>query len=331
MNQQNYNEVIDMNKELCSVCICGVGLQWKNQLIVMLLPCEHMFHKNCLDQKNNKCQICEQTIDRYTDMYDIHIHPQRCADLLSVSYYDDMSTNTSLGFIDSIFDLATIFTRIPLLNNKTDGKHLCERLFSMNNITMKVYGLDSVKMEKKKVFICNHTSLLELPVIYYLFGTGFLASSIVGSSTIVDHIKKIVPLLTFDRGVGKVGNLKNTVELMKDFIKEKGSICLFPEGMMTHPDTLVRFRSGAFNTGYPVYAIVIKHLDIIADGYINGFLFKFGAKKNINLEVHILGPYYPPFDALKIERVRYDMAKIGDMVLSRVSNRGIVDRKGDHV
>jgi len=275
--------------------------------------------------------ICKHMIERYTNMHDVTIHPQRFADLLSVSYYENMSTNTSLGFIDSFFDLATILAKLPLIKNKTEGKRLCERLFSMNNITMKVYGLDRVKLEKHKVFICNHVTHLELPVIYYLFGTGFLASSIVGSSTIVDHVKKIVPLMTIDRGGCKIGKKKNTVELMKEFIKEKGSICLFPEGMMNHPDTLVRFRSGAFNTGYPIYAIVVKYLDIVADGEINGFLFKFGAKKNINLEVHILGPYYPPFDDLQIERVRYDMAKIGDMVLSRVSNRDIKDSKDERV
>ena len=43
------------------------------------------------------------------------------------------------------------------------------------------------------------------------------------------------------------------------------------------------------------------------------------------MEVHVLGPYYPPFNNTDIERIRLDMGKVGDMVLSRVSNRDIVD------
>ena len=175
------------------------------------------------------------------------------------------------------------------------------------------------------MYICNHVSHLELFVLYYLFENGFLASSIANTEHLIEKCKKVIPVLMVDRG-DKSRSL-NIVEEMRKFVEENGSICLFPEGLMKHPDALVRFRSGAFHIGYPVFAITIRHNDIISDGYLNGFLYKLGAKRNINMEVHVLGPYYPPFNESSIEKIRSEMAKYGNMVLSRVANRDIVDKK----
>ena len=41
---------IDYNKELNAIChICEIGLPWKNDDIVMLNPCEHMYHQKCCE------------------------------------------------------------------------------------------------------------------------------------------------------------------------------------------------------------------------------------------------------------------------------------------
>lgn len=317
---------IDYDKELNSRCACGTGLPWLKDQIVMIYPCEHMYHEKCFNKINDGiCSICHEPIVKKLSMFDDDLHHQRFADMLSMSYYDDMSNNTSAGFLDSIFDLASVFARLPFITTVGGGKDLCEQIFSLNNLTMKVYGLDKIKQEKTKVYICNHVSHFEFVVIYYLLGTGFLASSIVGQSKIVDQVKRVIPLMTFERG-DKDRNF-NIVDKMREFVDDKGSICLFPEGMMKHPDSLGRFRSGAFHINRPIFAVTIRHNDIIADGYVNGFLYKLGAKRDINMEVHILGPYYPPFDAAAIEQIRTDMAFYGNMVMSRVSNRDVKDSK----
>lgn len=316
---------IDYNKELNSICSCGVGLPWKRGTIVMAYPCEHMYHKSCFDKiLDNTCLICGQYIEKFFTMFDESLHHQRFADILSMTYYDNMSNNTPVRFLDSIFDLATVLARLPFVSDSKGGRELCEKIFSMNNLTLKIYGLDKIKLEKNKVYICNHVSHIELVVLYYLLGTGFLASSIVGQSQLVNKIKQVVSLLTFDRG--DKDRKINIIEEMRKFVDNKGSICLFPEGIMKHPDTLTRFRTGAFYIGRPLYAITIRHNDIICDGYINGFLYKLSGKRDINMEVHILGPYYPPFDEEAIEKIRVDMALHGNMVVSRVSNRDVKDK-----
>jgi hypothetical protein len=317
---------IDYDKILNSRCSCNVGLPWKLQPVVMAYPCEHMFHEKCFDALfDTKCPICQTHIEKKISMFDDDIHHQQFADILSMSNYDNMSHNTPGRFLDSIFDLASVIARIPFITTKNKGKEMCEDIFALNNLTMKVYGLEKIKLEKNKVYICNHVTHFELVVLYYLLGTGFLASSIVGQSGIVEQFKNIVPLLTFNRG--DKNRKLNIVDEMRQFVDDKGSICLFPEGIMKHPDVLVRFRSGAFHIGHPVYAITIKHNDIISDGYVNRFLYKLGGKRDINMEVHILGPYYPPFNDTLIEGIRSNMALHGNMILSRVSNRDVVDKK----
>lgn len=321
-----YMDDIDYNKVLNSRCICSIGLPWKEDTIIMAYPCEHMYHSQCFDNlKTDICKFCNTIIEKKLTMFDEDIHHQRFSDMLSVSYYDNMSSNTPLQFIDSMFDIITVLAKLPFLRSQKDGKILCEEIFSINNLTLKVHGLDKIKKEKNKVYICNHVSHYELIILYYILNTGFLASNVTNGINIMDYIKKIVPMFTFSRG-DKNRNF-NIIDEMKKFVDNTGSICIFPEGMMKHPDTLTRFRTGAFNINRPLYAITIKHNNIISDNLVNNFLYKLGAKRDINMEVHILGPYYPPFSENDIQQIRIDMAKYGNFVLSRVSNRDIKDKK----
>lgn len=318
------NDVIDYNKILNCKCYCSIGLCWNGDETVMAYPCEHMYHNRCFDKLDNKiCKICNTEIKKKLTMFDKDLHHQRFADILSMSYYDNMSNNTPVNFLDSIFDFASVMLSLPFLKSHEDGKLLCEKIFSMNNLTLKVHGLEKVKKIKNKVYICNHTSHYELIILYYLLKPGFLSSSIINDVGIAGYLKNVVNLFTFSRN--DTNRSYNIVDEMRKFVDKYGSICIFPEGLMKHPDSLVRFRSGAFHINRPIFAIVIRHNDILSDYVINKLLYKLGAKRDINIEVYILGPYYPPFSDKDIEQIRIDMAKYGNMVLSRVSNRDIKD------
>lgn len=326
-NNDNYVDKIDDNKILNCMCHCGYSLPFKNDIVVMLYPCEHLIHLNCFKKlKSRTCPYCQDRVNKIIRITDKDICFQRYADILSMSYYHNLSFNTMENFVDSFFDMVSVFVKIPFLKNQKDGKDLCKKLFSLNNLTLKVSGMEKLKLTDNKVFICNHVSYFEFIIIYYLFNCGFLASSIVGKSSLVDQFRKIVPLLTFNRGDKSNNKGKSVVDQMRDFVDEKGSICLFPEGLMHHPDTITRFRTGCFYINRPLYSITIKHNDLIMNETVNGFLFQLGSKKNMNVEVIVQGPYYPPFSDDDMEKVRTDMAKKGKMLLSRVSNRDIKDK-----
>lgn len=321
---ENKEDNIDYNKVLNSKCICSIGLPWKEDTIIMAYPCEHMYHSSCYNKlENNICKFCNIAIEKKLTMFDKDLHHQRFSDILSVSYYDNMSSNTPLKFLDSVFDIINVLVKLPFVKSQKEGKIIAEEILSINNLTLKVYGLEKIKKEKNKVYICNHVSQYELIIIYYLLGTGFLSTANLKNVNLIEQLKRVVSMLMVDRG--NKNREYNIVDEMRKFVDENGSICIFPEGMMKHPDALVRFRSGAFHINRPIYAITIRHHDIISDNIINNFLYKLGAKRDINMEVHILGPYYPPFTDNYIQQIRNDMAKHGNFLLSRVSNRDVRD------
>ena len=316
---------INYDKILNCRCSCKRSLTSKKELTIMLYPCEHLMHNSCYKNLNNNvCPICSENIEKFLTLFDKDLHYQRFVDILSMSYYSDLSSTTMMRFTDSIFDSLSALIRMPFTNDVKGAKKINEDIFALNNMTMKVYGMEKLKKEKKKVFICNHVSHLEFAIIYYLFETGFLAAGIVKNSKLMDEFKKVIPFLIFDRG--EKNRKLNIIEQMKNFVDKHGSICIFPEGIMKHPDVLLRFRTGAFHIGYPVYSITIRHIDVISDEYLHNFLYKLGGKRNINIEVHVNGPYYPPFSNNDIDSIRSSMAKNGKMVLSRVSNRDVDDK-----
>ena len=73
-------------------------------------------------------------------------------------------------------------------------------------------------------------------------------------------------------------NPSKKVDEMRKFVDKHGSICIFPEGVMKHPDTLIRFRSGAFKIDRPIYAVSIRHNDVVVDRSVFGSFLNYLGK-----------------------------------------------------
>ena len=311
-------------KIINSRCICKKGLPWINLKVVMILPCEHLIHQECLnkDIKNNKyiCPICSKKIFKIIDhKYYRHDHKyfQQCIDILSVTNFDN---STSINMIEVTKNLPlflNILCNIPLDSGIQHGENICSKIFNMNNIKINVYGFNKLKNITKKVYISNHTCYLDFIILFYILKTGFVSSSAILDNVISKNLLNIIQCMIIKRG-----NTKNTVQQMKDYVDKHNSICLFPEGMMTNPNTLIEFRTGAFYIGYPIIPIVIKYKNVISAMDISNFILKIASYQIEEVDVFILDPYYPPFDHKKI---RLEMAKTGNLLLSRVSNRDLHD------
>lgn len=315
----------DINKIINARCICKNGLPWIDEDVIMLDPCEHLIHKKCFNKlKTVNCPYCHGHISRIISENDFKYNEsfyQKCIDIISVSNFDKMSKIYSDQILLNIPNLLGAVVNIPFTRGMRSAKKLCEDIFSMNNIEIKVRGFNKIK-SGPKVFIANHTSHLDFFTIFYVLGTGFLSSSVVKDNVVSNQLTNILPLLIIDRG--KKGG--STVDKMRKYVETYGSICLFPEGMITHPDTIIRFRTGAFNIGYPVYPVVLKYTNVVGDMSTPNFILKIASRQRETIEMHILDPFFPPFDENKIELVRYAMADRGKMVLSRVSNRDITEQ-----
>lgn len=313
-----------MNKIINAKCVCRNGLAWIIEEVIMLDPCEHLIHKKCFSKlKTFNCPYCNKHISRIISANDFKYNKslyQKCIDIISVSNFDKMSRIYSDEVVLNLPNLIGTLVYFPFIKGVDECRNLLENVFYMNNIEIKVRGLNKIK-PGPKVFIANHTSYIDFLIIFYVLGTGFLSSSTINSNPLTKQMTKMLPVLIIDRSKKN----ENTVNKMKEYVETHGSICLFPEGIMTHPDTLIRFRTGAFNIGYPVYPIVLKYKNVISDMSSSNFILKLASAQHEVIEMHILDPFYPPFDENKIELVRYAMANRGKMVLSRVSNRDIVE------
>lgn len=310
-----------MDKIINSRCICKKGLPWIMTKVIMFEPCEHLFHKKCV-RDMALCPICNIRVDKVrtiTDTINNNRDKQRFVDILSMTNTVDSYKIDPLDVIDNVIDLGSILLQIPFARGMKQGLEICKKILSMNNVDIIVRGEDKI-LKTPKVFISNHTCYPDFIVLFYVLKSGFLSSSVLGETWIGEKLSKIVPLLMIQRGKDV-----NTVDKMREYIKEKGSICLFPEGMITNQETIIKFRTGAFHTGYPVQPIVIRYDPLPSDISVTKFVLRWSSCKKMTITVDILDPIYPPFDEEKIEYTRKKMAEVGNMHLSRVSNKDLKD------
>ena len=324
-NKSSSNE----NKSLNSKCICGAGLIWKKYSQVMLEPCEHIVHCKCLNlQKDkSKCPICKNNItgsntliqlrDKLKSTRSKELY-QKYVDMVSMTNFDNIYNGKKNIF--NLIDVIGIASSFPFLSGYDDGQNGCREVLSLMNSKIIVKGMNYINPKTPKVFIANHTTYIDFIIIFYLLRCGFLASTVIKESWLGRQIMNIIPLLIIERGKDT-----NTVDRMREYVKKTGSICLFPEGMISHPDTIIRFRTGAFYIGYPIHPIVLRYDPVIYDTDVSKLVEKISSEPNVTIYVDILPAEYPPFDMKKIEMIRKKMGKAGNLALSRVSNRDIKD------
>ena len=316
-----------MNKVINSRCICKEPLAAKDKRVEMMIPCEHMIHINCYTNTNH-CPFCNKRINnRLTfNMVKKEIasgnkqYLQKYIDMLTVH---NVSVNQEVNMINIIkksYNAMSYFTQFMNIKNEYDVRMLCKNVF--NTIPVKIYIKNSELITSdKKVYICNHKSYLDAVFIYYVLNCGFLASSDITKMWFCKNLVNIMPLLMVDRGKSH-----NMVNKMKEYIKDNRSLCLFPEGMINNVKTLMKFRTGAFYTGFPVQPLIIEYKPVIHDDDPNTFLMKLLSVNELNVYITMMEINNQPFDNDKIEIVRNKMAKTGKLLLSRVSNRDIVDQ-----
>jgi len=316
---------MDDKKVLNSRCCCKKQLtDISNDKVVMIIPCEHLFHCKCLFECNNLiCPICNQTFTNILSLRDYKkgiMTRQQFADILSMTIVVPKDQISTTSMINNIPSVVTILHNILTSKGVKKGKEIVEQMFSMNNISIIAKNMSKIQ-KHNKIFVANHSSYMDIIIMFYLFETGFLASSVVRDNPIFGNLLNIMPCLVIERG-----KTTNTVDIIRKYIEEFNSICIFPEGMITDQKTLLRFRTGAFNVGVPIYAVNIKYEPVLYDPSMGNFIYKLMSGNNVKITIDVSGPYMPPFSDVDIEKIRYDMAEKGGLLLSRVSNRDTKDK-----
>ena len=315
------NKII--NKELNFKCFCNGWLS-RNTKLVLILPCEHIFHKKCIEHKKI-CPICNVNIISFfykTSSINSLQDYQRYIDLLCVSNFDNQTTYNIPSVIDNSYDLISALIFALSMTNKQSANKMLDNLLSLNYTNVYIKGMSKINKNTPHVLIANHTSYLDAMMIFRYFDTSFLSSNSWKKTFLGKFLPDFIKLMNIDRGVKRNYNI---VDEMRNYVKKYKSICLFPEGAITHPKTLAQFRTGAFHIGYPIYCIVIRYENSNSDFNPLKTLFKMCRRERVDIYIDVIGPYYPPFTPEKIQLIRKKMAKTGNFFLSRVSTRNVKD------
>lgn len=311
---------------------CGCKKEFNdNDTILLLIPCNHFIHNKCFI--NNRCLLCDKKTEKYLTEKQIKKSKFK-TDIKAIKFVDNLIINYKIipkqlllftSFVNKIFSLNSIY----------DIDNCIELLF--NTCNLKINILDNTKKNKfvydktnkiiqwdndvkQKVIISNHTNYLDGFVIYYLFKCGFVSSEFIKTIPIGKVLAEKDKLLIFKRGEST-----GMVDKIKDFLKKENCICIFPEGAISHNNTLLKFRTGAFYSADCICPIVVKYSIDFDDNDFTQMIMKVISQKEIIVDVIINDFEHAPFDNKRIEKIRHKMAKVGNLKITNVSNKFVVD------
>ena len=319
-----------MDKIINAMCACGDYVSSINKDSILLVPCEHIIHFKCVHKIiNSRCPLCKQKVNKLYTYKEIQSiwrktnNPtfyQRYVDMASIKYMWDTGSTNPFKALANIPILSFHLLQLLKCKNESDVHDILGGVLDLANFKINIKGSQNL-LKDTKVIISNHTTEMDALVIGYAFRCAFLASSQIKKTWHGKKIAETAPVILLDRGKSK-----NTVQKIKEYMDEKKkSVCIFPEGFLTNQKTLARFRSGAFNTSYPVQPIMVMYDPPINDDNPVTLITKLFSQKQIDVTIHILPIQYQPFNKDKIEKVRHMMGKSCNVALSRVSNRDIKD------
>jgi 1-acyl-sn-glycerol-3-phosphate acyltransferase len=141
--------------------------------------------------------------------------------------------------------------------------HGCARLWSRlilvtTGVRVRVEGLEALVPGRTYVFVSNHQSIYDIPVIFWWlpYQLRIIAKESLGSFPFIGwHLRRTGHLLVDRRNPDRAGILRRWRGLVTDGL----SLIIFPEGTRSADGTVGRFKAGSFmlamEAGLPVVPI----------------------------------------------------------------------------
>ena len=229
--------------------------------------------------------------------------------------------------------LGEIFDKLMTFKNITDLHNIVNHIIKKCNIKINV--IDNTKnnpiiyknnkiifknktdKDKKIIIISNHSNYFDSGVLFHLCDTGFVSNDIFDSFEFGKKIVETCKLFILKQKYKQNGY----VDKIKEYLKINKLLTIYPEGAISFGNTLMKFRTGAFNACENIWPIVINYGTDFNDGNIHNFLLKIMSLQEITINVTVCDLEIGPFNDEKIESIRKNMAKIGKFELSNVSSR----------
>lgn len=160
------------------------------------------------------------------------------------------------------------------------------RVLKSTKANIKVYGLENLPKDGAMLFVSNHQSNFDIPLLLSLIPVpkGFIAKKELGKVPFISRWMKEINCLFMDRE-----DMKQSMQIIIDGIKilKSGySMVVFPEGTRSKGGPVGEFKAGSFKLAtkakVPVVPITIDGTYKLFEGNKN----RIGYKKDVNLYIH---------------------------------------------
>jgi 1-acyl-sn-glycerol-3-phosphate acyltransferase len=216
-----------------------------------------------------------------------------------------------------VYALLYFFDKDRLISNKIFM--FLGRLFLVFNPawTVKFVGVDQYDSKKPAIFIANHQSFLDMPLLAALpWQMKWVSKKELFKVPLLGQFMKMSGHIAVNRGT--TAALKALDEL-KPYIDRGVPVMLFPEGTRSRTGELLKFKSGAFmlaeKTKTPIQPVLIwgSRNVMKPDTWV--------ASRSGEMVVTLMKPYHPDdFDSIEAMRDRvYDDMKDGLASLDKIS------------
>lgn len=108
-------------------------------------------------------------------------------------------------------------------------------------ITVETHGAMSSKA--KTIFVANHASYMDIPILGSVLDGQFVAKSEVGKWPIIGHLARLQNTIYIER---RPSQAKKQVAQLGQAIEHGGNLIIFPEGTNTLGDEVKRFKASLF-------------------------------------------------------------------------------------
>lgn len=209
--------------------------------------------------------------------------------------------------------ITVIYPFHPLLDPKREGIHRLTALWGRMLVWMapggrvKIFGMQNIPERGPVIFLSNHQSYSDVPVIYFLREQfKWMADTDLFRIPFFGWSMAMAGYISVQRG--DIQSSRRSLEEAKRWLKEGISIFFFPEGTRSHTGAFGRFHLGGFllaaETQTPVVPVVLVGTrQLLPRG---SWIFRLGARP----QIHILPPVAPPSSSSGLKEMHPFMREV---------------------
>ena len=205
------------------------------------------------------------------------------------------------------------------------------RITRLLGMEIEVLGTVPEKSSTGTLFISNHVSWTDIPVVGGLTQLNFLSKAEVKNWPLVGRLAHGTGTLFIQRGSGDAG--KVSVQIA-DYLRQGRSVLFFPEGTSSNGRSLLRFHRKLFQTcehietrvcpiviHYSVEGLDHNPVAFIGDDELTRHIWNLLSYPRIKVTVAVLEPRLLTLDGLdkQISSIRLDMAQQLERLHARAS------------